>query len=28
VPKYRLVNILAQQRARMLLAHVDDLFVD
>ena len=28
VPKYRLVNILAQQRARLLLAHVDDLFVD
>jgi predicted anti-sigma-YlaC factor YlaD len=28
VPKYRLVNILAQQRARLLLDHVDDLFVD
>jgi predicted anti-sigma-YlaC factor YlaD len=28
VPKYTLVNILAQQRARMLLDHVDDLFVD
>ena len=28
VPKYRLVNILAQQRARMLLDHVADLFLD
>jgi len=27
VPRYRLVNILAQQRARALLAHVDDLFL-
>ncbi len=27
VPKYRLVNILAQERARLLLDHVDDLFL-
>jgi predicted anti-sigma-YlaC factor YlaD len=27
VPRYRLVNILAQRRARALLAHVDDLFL-
>jgi len=26
-PKYRLVNILAQRRARALLAHADDLFL-
>jgi predicted anti-sigma-YlaC factor YlaD len=27
VPRYRLANILAQRRARALLAHADDLFV-
>jgi predicted anti-sigma-YlaC factor YlaD len=27
VPRYRLVNIVAQRRARALLAHVDDLFL-
>jgi predicted anti-sigma-YlaC factor YlaD len=27
VPRYRLANILAQRRARALLAHVDDLFL-
>jgi predicted anti-sigma-YlaC factor YlaD len=27
VPRYRLVNILAQRRAKALLAHVDDLFL-
>lgn len=27
VPRYRLANVLAQRRARMLLAHVDDLFL-
>ncbi len=26
VPRYRLANILAQRRARALLAHADDLF--
>jgi predicted anti-sigma-YlaC factor YlaD len=26
-PKYRLVNVLAQRRARALLAHADDLFL-
>lgn len=27
VPKYRLANVLAQRRAKLLLAHVDDLFL-
>jgi predicted anti-sigma-YlaC factor YlaD len=27
VPRYRLANVLAQRRARALLAHVDDLFL-
>ncbi|HYG69213.1 MAG TPA: TRAP transporter TatT component family protein, partial [Anaeromyxobacteraceae bacterium] len=27
VPRYRLANILAQRRAKLLLAHVDDLFL-
>jgi hypothetical protein len=27
VPRYRLVNIVAQRRAKALLAHVDDLFL-
>jgi hypothetical protein len=27
VPRYRLANILAQRRARALLAHADDLFL-
>ncbi len=28
VPRYRLANVLAQRRARALLAHADDLFLD
>ena len=27
VPRYRLANILAQRRAKALLAHADDLFL-
>jgi predicted anti-sigma-YlaC factor YlaD len=27
VPRYRLVNVLAQRRARLLLDHLDDLFL-
>ena len=27
VPRFRLVNVLAQRRARLLLAHLDDLFL-
>ena len=27
VPRYRLANILAQRRARALLAHAEDLFL-
>ena len=26
-PRYRLVNVLAQRRARLLLEHADDLFL-
>ena len=28
VPRYRLANLLAQRRARLLLDHADDLFLD
>ena len=27
VPRYRLANVLAQRRAKALLAHADDLFL-